>query len=254
VASSHPSYPHPTIVEALCEIHFVPDPDRQWADNNPLPLLNLLSSEFPIVDFLSEINLSVDIRDGQQNASAQATGQRLRVTNAARNRHVQVPPAGNVLVFNVQAPYPGWVAVRSDIERLWKATQSILRPTRVTRIGLRYINRLEHDGSSNLSDWIKATDKLPAALVNSKRGSRFQMETQEDAAHRSSIRVASLPGSDDESRGTILFDIDRAWQSDEGVAPEAVTTIADNLHEAVWGDFSGSITERYQTHLERGGE
>lgn len=252
MATTHPSYPNPTIVEALCEIHFVPDIERLWVDSNPLPLTSALSSEFPIVEFLPEVTFSIDIRDGQQNASAQNTGQRLRISNSARNRHLQVAPGGSVLVFNVLEPYPGWAVVCADIQRLWESCSSVLKPVRITGVGLRYINRVNHDDAFRMSDWLKPTSKIPASFVNAGRGSRLHIELQEDEAHRSIYRLASFAPGVAGEKSTIIFDIDKLWRSEQGANVDTVRALADKLHENIWADFSESITERYVAHLEEG--
>lgn len=252
MAIAHPSYANPTIVEALCEIHFVPDVDRSWSDSNPLPLTNILNGEFPIVEFLPEVAVSIDIRDGQQNASAQTTGQRLRISNSARNRHIQVAPGGNVLVFNVLAPYPGWLEVSTDIQRLWKLSSSILKPVRVTGIGLRYINRVLHDDACDMSSWLKPTRNIPLAFIEACRGSRLYIEIQHDGARRSIYRIANFAPGIAGEKNSIIFDIDKIWRSDQGVEIDSVREIAEQLHEDIWADFSESVSERYTTHLGEG--
>lgn len=252
MATTHPSYPNPTIVEALCEIHFVPDVERPWIDSNPLPLTSALSNEFPVVEFLPEVAFSIDIRDGQQNASAQTTGQRLRISNSSRNRHIQVAPGGTVLVFNVLEPYPGWAEVSADIQRLWELSSSVLKPARITGVGLRYINRVVHDDAFKISDWLKPTRKIPASFVEAGRGSRLHIEMQEDEAHRSIYRLASFAPGVAGDKSTIIFDIDKLWRNEQGANISAVREVANKLHEEIWADFSESITERYVAHLEEG--
>ncbi|MHB8634785.1 MAG: TIGR04255 family protein, partial [Thermoplasmatota archaeon] len=47
------------------------------------------------------------------------------------------------MTFNRLKPYPGWEAFVAEAKLLWTAYSDAAHPTRVTRIGLRYVNRLD---------------------------------------------------------------------------------------------------------------
>jgi uncharacterized protein (TIGR04255 family) len=47
------------------------------------------------------------------------------------------------LAFSQLAPYDSWETLRSEAKRVWDACESTLHPLRITRVGVRYINRID---------------------------------------------------------------------------------------------------------------
>jgi uncharacterized protein (TIGR04255 family) len=56
---------------------------------------------------------------------------------------VQVRVTGSELTVHGFRPYPGWNTLSADAEWIWQAYSEAFEPRLVTRLGLRYINRIE---------------------------------------------------------------------------------------------------------------
>src|SRR5690242_19147838 len=49
----------------------------------------------------------------------------------------------NTFAFSRLAPYDRWEPVRTEAHRLWEGYRETLSPVRITRAGVRYINRID---------------------------------------------------------------------------------------------------------------
>lgn len=69
--------------------------------------------------------------------------------------------------FSMLAPYEGWERFSGEARRLWQAYRSLTGATSVTRIAVRYINRIdislrEGEGKASLEDYIRVHPELPS--------------------------------------------------------------------------------------------
>lgn len=60
--------------------------------------------------------------------------------------------------------YQSWEALISEAKSAWEVFKSIVAPTVVTRIGLRYINKCQFDLPADSTDLLNAAPTLPASL------------------------------------------------------------------------------------------
>ncbi len=239
----HPSYPNPTIVEALCEIHFVPDLEREWTTTEPMPLYKRIESDFPKMEVHPEG--TIQIRIGTPSA-------RLRFTNVDNTRLLQIPGSGEAFVYNILRPYPGWNAVISSLSRLWAETTPILRPKRLSRVGVRYINRIPHSSKARyLENWLKPTRRIPIALIESRSKYSYRLEFSPDKFHRLIEKIAFSPPSRVEAFGATLFDLDHIWENPHGAALGKLEEILVRLHDEVWREFAAAQTPTLEAFLKK---
>lgn len=76
--------------------------------------------------------------------------------------------------FNRQVPYENWESFQREARRLWQKYRDIARPTAITRVALRYINRL--DLPNDVQDFDVYLTALPGLPPQLDRGmSEFLM-------------------------------------------------------------------------------
>ncbi|MGA3041733.1 MAG: TIGR04255 family protein [Bryobacteraceae bacterium] len=129
-------YSRAPITEAIIDLHCV-------LPNAP-DLKQLLDVRAPLADSyptLGELrSVTARIAPGSSVTSAdELVG--YRFLNNDGNRIVLVRRDG--LAFSWLAPYDRWESFRTEARRVWEIYSAVLNPTELTRIGVRYVNRID---------------------------------------------------------------------------------------------------------------
>lgn len=75
------------------------------------------------------------------------------------------------------APYEKWEPFRDEARRLWNVYRSIAKPTRVTRVAVRYINRLDLPlPVGDLKDYLRTVPEVSPALPQHLAGYFTQLK------------------------------------------------------------------------------
>lgn len=111
--------------------------------------------------------------------------------------------------FNRLKPYTSWEAVIPEAMRLWRVYADIARPRSVTRLALRYINRLDLPGPGiELDDYILTAPKLPGTVphIVSAFATRTVLEHPEQRLMATVAQVLEM--SMESPSRSLLLDID----------------------------------------------
>lgn len=247
----HPSYRNPTIAEALCEIHFSLPDGESWKASLAGNLFKKVQNEFPEMEPTTEIGLQFELGPQRIGHPLLPPRQRTRFKHKDRPLMLQLGP--NVFTVNVLPKYAGWGNMRKDVLGAWRQATNVLNPERITRIGLRYINKVNiTEDNETPNEWFKASDYLPEAVLRSKGSFLSRVESQIDAENRIIVTLAEGQSDDKEHKRGIIFDIDRILQKDIPIEDKVLLSEMDNLHEHVWEIFKTVQTERLKRHLEGG--
>ena len=250
-ANQHPSYRNPTIAEALCEIHFSLPDDAPWKASLAGDLFKQVQDEFPEMEPMTEIGLQFELGPRRLGHSLLPPRQRMRFKHKDRPLFLQLGP--NVFTVNVLPKYTGWDSMSKDVISAWKQAKNALNPSRITRIGLRYINKVNMTDDNEIpGDWFKASDYIPAVVLRSKGSFLSRVESQIDAENRIIVTLAEGQSDGKEHKRGIIFDIDRIIQKDIPVEDQVLHGEMNNLHEHVWEIFKTGQTKRLRTFLEGG--
>lgn len=240
--NTHPSYPNPTIQEALCEIRYPADPlqfPAQFAQT-----WDTLRGEF----FLEQTHIDI-LPPSSANiivSGSVPTQPRFVLRHAHRAFVLQFTPGAFTL--NTLPPYLGWQTMRDDIQAAWQKVQGVLAVPQITQITLRYLNRVLLVPNA-AQGWITAGDYVPAALVKTTPPfhSRVQTGTGTNNIKTLSIGQQDLPGSEEQM---MLVDIERNLIG--SFAPETTKIMehADALHSDIWDMFKSIKGPRWNDILE----
>lgn len=244
-ATEHPSFGRPTIVEALCEIHFQLGENRPWQDSWFGVFFERVKSEHPVFEPrpVAQVEASVG-REGLEHRYRLQN--RVFVRSQDGTRLIQLAPA--LLTRNVLSPYPGWSAFRTGVESAFSALDEIAGVGSVRRIGLRFINRLPRsNGDERLGEWLRECPELPSSLLERSGGFALRFEW---AAAESRRLVLNL-GVGSEANDEVLLDFDAIAESLDARSWSQVATELEELHDRVWHLFTGMIGPRYRSYLER---
>lgn len=126
-------------------------------------------------------------------------------TSDKKNHQFQSRMTG--FTYNKLAPYDRWESFRNKAKELWLIYRELVRPTRVTRIALRYVNRITIPRTRvELQEYFRTYPEISSDLPQELQQFVMRLQLpQPDLGAIAQVHQATLP-----SRGatSILLDID----------------------------------------------
>jgi uncharacterized protein (TIGR04255 family) len=156
-------YDHAPIVEAILDIQVkvATSPDQSAFAQ----LSKELSSNFSQAMDLSQVRLNVGVPSAGTAPSFAHTVvvAGLRLASSQNDRVLQLLPRG--MTYSHLQPYSNWDIFRSEAVPLWQRYVEVMRPEAVTRVALRYINRIWiPEQRFELSDYFHLDITLPPTI------------------------------------------------------------------------------------------
>jgi len=248
---SHPTYPNPIIIEALCEINFGLAHERGWDPTCAGELFKRIQDEFPRME--PWVELGVQLGLGPNGLGHKVLPPRPRVRYKHKERPLVLQLGANVLTINVLSKYPGWDVVRQDILNAWQHLCEVCEPAVIRRLDLRYINQVpKRSPDERAQEWFKPTDYLPAAALRSPGPFLAKVECQVGPSGRASVTLAEVELTRPEPAKAIVLDIERIEQKDMSVQRESLRAELERLHDDVWKIFAPTRTDRLVRYMKEG--
>lgn len=245
-SKTRPKYASPTIQECLCEITFKLD-ENQSADRVSNDFYNRVKNDYPFIENVPIDSYTFDINPQEELSSLQQER-----TEIKRFRHrdskTLLQLSTERLVINCLPPYPGWEEFKKLILQSFQHLSDITGIEQVSRVNLRYINRIERTADEEkLSAWLKPTQYLPQALCDSSVALYFHLETLLSNEEVVAIHVMRSE-SQQNPFGAFMFDI----QCISGIISAEITHFAErleSLHDKGSDVFFGAKTDRLERLL-----
>lgn len=148
------------------------------------------------------------------------------------------------VTFSRLAPYDRWETFRSEAQRLWSIYQSATKPKRLSRLGLRYINRLDLPFPfEDLKDYLRTVPEVSPDLPQGLSGYFMQLQIpQEDLSSMLILNQALIPPPTP-NVVSVLLDIDIGREI-ELPDTEAAWDVLEQLHTRTDQVFEACITDR----------
>jgi uncharacterized protein (TIGR04255 family) len=146
--------------------------------------------------------------------------------------------------FSKVEPYTTWEEVFGEAFRLWEVYVERAEPKQVSRIAVRYINRMRIVGASNLLEYLEGPPNLPAPIPQVIREFLSRIAVDDPARNASAVIVQALEPRVEPSTISLLLDID-AFKTVNSTPndPELANTFRQ-LRALKNDIFFASITER----------
>jgi uncharacterized protein (TIGR04255 family) len=233
-------YKNPPIDEALVEFTFAPP--VEWDLTLPGKLHNLLKDEYTGKTRQQNVQTVATAPADQSAISLQVQNELLRIQFPTADGTRLVSIGRNTLAISMLKPYEGWESFKPRIERALDAYRQIASPENVTRIGIRYINRIivqeKNADPSKFFNYDLSNDPILKAKITSFM-KRFEFENS--AGDKLLITHAALLPSNAEHTEFIL-DIDTIWDRAPLDFEKAIEKM-EHLHEVEGAAFEKIITE-----------
>jgi uncharacterized protein (TIGR04255 family) len=155
--------------------------------------------------------------------------------------------------YSALAPYDRWETFRSEAKELWELYRDSYHPAHVTRVAVRYINRInvplrsaDSKGALQLEDYFRTYPQIAEGLAhNTMAGFIMQVQVpQPDLESTLMLNQAVVPPPDPEVVLSVVLDLDLfrevQWDpNDDGL----VWSFFDKLRERKNQAFEASITD-----------
>lgn len=112
--------------------------------------------------------------------------------------------------FSVLKPYESWEKLREETREIWTHYIEIARPINVSRIAVRYINRIEIPLPVNdFKEYILTVPEIAQGLPQAMSESFFRLIIANEHIKAAAIITERvMPGSQDAKTVPVIFDID----------------------------------------------
>jgi uncharacterized protein (TIGR04255 family) len=232
------TYKNPPIVEALCEFTFTPT--GAWDLTLPTQMHQHIRQDYDGEP--RQANVQIVTTSPENNSTTIQND--LRVQFPTKDGTRLVNAGRNTLSINVLKPYEGWTQFRPRIERALRAYLNVAGQKNVTRVGVRYLNRIVvgHPGA-NSADYfefnLSQESALGAKLTNFWKRSEYVTEDQTKILITHATIAPSVPGNTE-----FLLDIDTIMDRRPLETFEDILTVMETLHTTEGHAFEAIITEK----------
>ena len=240
--TEHPRYPHSVVLEALAEVFFTLPSDKPWQPSFFGEFIKRVQPEFPTIEPVIDVGIRIGIGPGGTDQALPL--QRFRFHHATKPLVLQL----SNISFSIHRlpPYPGWEVVCEDVNVAWKHFVDVLQPDTISRVNLRYINRIPFtEAMQRPSHWLNANEFLAPAVLESEPAFFSRVESRFDASNVCIVMLGYIPPDEnvpDAPFGAMLFDIDRVSEREISPEKENLLDEVNNLHKDVWNVFSSAKT------------
>ena len=150
----------------------------------------------------------------------------------------------NGFTFSKIEPYTTWEHVFGEAHRLWKVYSEVADPREVSRIAVRYINRMHLNAPADLRDYLEAPPVLPIPIPQAIREFLSRVQVEDLTRGVSAVIVQALEPQVDQRVVSFLLDID-AFR-DVNLVPDdpTIPAVFQQLRELKNDIFFASITEK----------
>jgi uncharacterized protein (TIGR04255 family) len=159
--SPRPQYARAPILEAILEIRAVL-PGGVTVDSLRDVRAGSDVEQYTEAADLGNVDIRVDATGGAPVVSAtnEPQGYQFRDPSAARLFQARL----DGFSFHKHAPYTHWEEWRDEARRLWNRYREVAQPVRLSRIGIRYINRLDLPPAKELKDYLLTAPDIAPGL------------------------------------------------------------------------------------------
>jgi uncharacterized protein (TIGR04255 family) len=241
-------YKNPPLIEVVCEFRF--QESRPWDLVFSGLIFDKVRSKFPISSQRNDFEFLLNNQESQQTVVQRAISIFSREDERAL---IQISP--NLLSVNHLKPYPTWPIFKEMIKEVFHTYVNIVNPMGITRIGLRYINRIEipygEDQSLKIEDYLTVYPKTPIEIPDTftSWGQRVEVPFKSPEGllilQTANVRENNVPNS-----AVFLVDLDFVTFPDSNISLKNALDWIQKAHdEVIEKTFENCITEKTRLYF-----
>jgi uncharacterized protein (TIGR04255 family) len=195
-------------------------------------------------DKMGLFDTSAQIELGNEAASSTTSRQvGFLFTTADKKQFFQAHFEG--FLMHRLAPYEGWKPFRDEARRLWDRYRQTTRPRKVTRVAVRFINRLDLPSPvGEMKDYLRTSPEVSPDLPQELAGFFMQLNIpQPDIKSTLLLRETAVPPAVP-GKESVVLDID-LFRADEIPSDDAgIWAFLESLRSRKNEIFEACITDR----------
>jgi len=237
-------YSKPPVVEAVCEFRFI-GPAEPWDWTIPGLLYERVKETFPVKMEVRSVEVTVSQGAGQ--AVQQNVQTKMQFQSKSKTEILQV--GRDLFSVNQLRPYPKWSTFKTLISDQLKLYRRVANPLRLSRIGLRYVNRIEIPRQTiELEDFFRIQTQVPQPIPQTFQAFVSQIEIPYEK-QKISLRLAfgNAP-PEDQDHLAFLLDLDMFSVENQTPHLDQVPSWLEKAHDQLEAAFEAAFTEK--THKE----
>jgi uncharacterized protein (TIGR04255 family) len=237
------AYKRPPITEAVIELRFT----RTFAQKTIEEVAKRLRGDYFYHDPEQMIQFTIEPATETTQRQTAWTGVKL-----------SSPDRADVLMFRTNsfacsrlAPYMGWDAFRERANRGWSEWKRVAGPVELTRIGVRYINRIDipiptQDDKPliRIEDYLSLRPHLPVELTEPMTSYAMQVVLPLDEGRYAVVLNSSIVPSPLAGFASLVLDLDLSRERDLPKRDDAIWQVLDDMRVHKNRIFEYCITDR----------
>lgn len=236
------NYARPPIEEAIVEFRFIPGQDWNFTIPGKLHEHSDIKRRYPGKPRTQKlIEASINNNANKPPNLEMREGTRFQLVDSETQRLISIGP--DLLSINTLRPYDGWEQFRPRVVEALKAYDEVVEPSAISRIGVRYVNKIVIPESRIEFDRY-FQNGLPSVhgIPNSVASFFSRIEYVYDDGIKLLLTQATVDASEEGSSAFVL-DLDIIWEGEDPLALEAAMEIVDKLHKREGESFEAIITD-----------
>jgi len=145
--------------------------------------------------------------------------------------------------FSKLEPYTTWEEVFGEALRLWDIYIEIAQPLEISRVAVRYINRLRFPAPADLGEYLEAPPTLPSPIPQRIREFLIRAVVDDPERDLSAILIEALESPEPDTI-QVLLDIDAFKQAAFAPGDPSIGQTFEQLRTLKNQIFFASITEK----------
>jgi uncharacterized protein (TIGR04255 family) len=148
--------------------------------------------------------------------------------------------------FSKIEPYTSWDEVFGEAFRLWEVYLRLANAKQVSRIAVRYINRIRVTENGNINEFLVAPPMLPAPIPPVIRDFLTRVHIADDKRSSAAVIVQALEPQLEPNVMSLLLDIDAYHEDGAVLVPTdpGLPSLFEQLRQLKNEIFYASITEK----------
>jgi uncharacterized protein (TIGR04255 family) len=150
--------------------------------------------------------------------------------------------------FSRLAPYQSWPPFRSEARRLWEVAQPVVKSEVVTRVAVRYVNRLELPlPFGDFKEYLRTVPEISPSLSQGLSAFFMQLHMPQpdiSAVAVLNLRLEPVAAEPLQKSVTVILDVDLFKESEIPQNDEGLWALFEQLHVKKNEIFEACITDR----------
>jgi len=232
-------YANAPITEAIIDLRVKP---AEMVAARLSEVCESVSADYPHREEVFQAIGQLELKPGI-SASASATQESIGYKSASADQRQILQARRNGFSFSRLAPYDRWATFRDEARRLWSTYREISTPQQITRLAVRYINRIDIPGDRvDLKEFFRTSPEISPDLPQMLDGFFLQLRLPCDDLPGTALISQSIVPPVRPGVFSVVLDVD-LFRNDSPPQDEAgVWEFFESLHDRKNAIFEACIT------------